>query len=47
MQHDGEGYVIDRNMEFRSRVDNGFVTVANAPWLVVHLYVPLETEVTL
>lgn len=47
MQQDGNGYTIDRNMEFRERVDTGFVTVGNVPWLVVHLYVPLEIEVTL
>ena len=44
---DGTGYTLDREQTFRERVDTGFVTVANVPWLVVHLYVPLETEVTL
>lgn len=44
---DGMGYTLDREQQFRERVDSGFVTVANVPWLVVHLYVPLETEVTL
>jgi hypothetical protein len=47
MQHDGDGYTVDRNLEFRERIDSGFVVVANVPWLVAHLYVPLEHEVTL
>lgn len=47
VQHDGEGYTLDRNEGFRERVDSGFVTVANIAWLVAHLYVPLENEVTL
>lgn len=47
LAHDGEGYTIDRNGQFRERVDSGFVTAANVPWLVAHLYVPLENEVTI
>ena len=47
MESDGDGYTIDREMNFRERVDGGFVTIGNVPWLVAHLYVPLENEVGL
>ena len=45
LENDGDGYTIDREMNFRERIDGGFVTIGNVPWLVAHLYVPLENEV--
>jgi hypothetical protein len=46
LDKDGTGYVLDRNIQFRERVSPEPVIVANVPWLVNILRVPVENEVS-
>lgn len=44
--YDGAGYTLDRSIGFVERVNPEPVTVANVPWIVSMLRVPVENEVT-
>lgn len=44
--YNGTGYTLDRTIGFVERVNPEPVTVANVPWIVSMLRVPVEQEVT-
>jgi hypothetical protein len=46
LANDGTGYTLDRTIGFVERVNPEPVTVANVPWIVSMLRVPVENEVT-
>jgi len=45
LANDGAGYELARDVGIEERVDQTVTQVANAPWVVVALIVPVENEV--
>jgi hypothetical protein len=46
LDKDGTGYTLDRAINFQERITPEPVTVANVPWVICVLRVPVENEVS-